>query len=136
MQFEKDFARNIVKHVDLQTLTLLIPYPELLMFLQKMWLTHFRPMFHFYTPWKYQKTSGGLTFLGCIEMDWNGLNHTWFSTKNKWNLVKQVIVFVSFFEFIDTLLISPWTQDVYWTCMLSLCYGIFIVHQVLILRKL
>ena len=26
-------------------------------------LTHFKPMFHFYTPWKLQKTSGGKTFL-------------------------------------------------------------------------
>ena len=29
--------------------------------------THFRPMFHFYTPWKRPKTRGSLTFLGGID---------------------------------------------------------------------
>ena len=32
-------------------------------------LTHFRPMFHFYTPWKHQKTGGFLMFSGGIEME-------------------------------------------------------------------
>ena len=32
--------------------------------------THFRTMFHFYTPWKCQKTFGFLTFLGGIEMEY------------------------------------------------------------------
>ena len=32
-------------------------------------LTHFRPMFHFYTPWKHQKTGGFLMFSGDIEME-------------------------------------------------------------------
>ena len=31
--------------------------------------THFSPMFHFYTPWKRQKTKGFLTFLGGIEIE-------------------------------------------------------------------
>ena len=31
-------------------------------------LTHFTPMFHFYTPWKCQKTRGFLTFSGGMEM--------------------------------------------------------------------
>ena len=30
--------------------------------------TYFSPMFHFYTPWKRQKTFGFLTFSGSIEM--------------------------------------------------------------------
>ena len=30
-------------------------------------LTHFKVMFHFYTPWKCQKTIGFLTFSGSIE---------------------------------------------------------------------
>ena len=32
-------------------------------------LTHFRPVFPFYTPWKRQKTSGFLTFSGSIERE-------------------------------------------------------------------
>ena len=32
-------------------------------------LTHFQTMFHFYTPWKHQKTSGFLTFSGSIEVE-------------------------------------------------------------------
>ena len=32
-------------------------------------LTHFSPMFHFYTPWIHQKTKGFLTFSGGIEME-------------------------------------------------------------------
>ena len=39
-------------------------------------LTHLRPMFHFYTPWKLQKTSGFLTFSGRYrnrELVWNRL---------------------------------------------------------------
>ena len=28
------------------------------------WLNHLSPMFHFYTPWKRQKTKGYLTFSG------------------------------------------------------------------------
>ena len=31
-------------------------------------LTHFQPMFHYYTPWKHQKTNGSLIFPGGIEM--------------------------------------------------------------------
>ena len=31
-------------------------------------LTHFNPMFHFYTPWKRQKIFGFLTFSGGIEL--------------------------------------------------------------------
>ena len=31
--------------------------------------THFSPMFHFYTPWKRQKTKGFLTFLGGTEIE-------------------------------------------------------------------
>ena len=38
-------------------------------------LPHFMPMFHFYTPWKRQKTKGFLTFSGGIEMEhWNELS--------------------------------------------------------------
>ena len=38
-------------------------------------LTHFRPMFPFYTPWRRQKTEGFLTFSGGIKgtLAWNGL---------------------------------------------------------------
>ena len=32
-------------------------------------LTHLSPMFHFYTPWKRQKTFSFLTFSGVIEME-------------------------------------------------------------------
>ena len=32
------------------------------------YLTHFKPMFHFYTPWK-QKTGGFLMFSGGIEVE-------------------------------------------------------------------
>ena len=32
-------------------------------------LTHFQPMFHFYTPWKHQKTYGFLMSSGGIEVD-------------------------------------------------------------------
>ena len=32
-------------------------------------LTYFRPMFHFYTPWKRYKTKGFLTFSGGTEID-------------------------------------------------------------------
>ena len=32
-------------------------------------LTHFMPVISFYTPWKHQKTSGFLMFLGGIERD-------------------------------------------------------------------
>ena len=31
-------------------------------------LIHFQPMFHFYTPWKHQKTGGFLMFSGGIEV--------------------------------------------------------------------
>ena len=34
-----------------------------------LFLTHFKPLFHFYTPWKQQKTSGFQMFLGGIEME-------------------------------------------------------------------
>ena len=30
---------------------------------------YFQPMFHFYTPWKYQKTAGFLMFSGGIEVE-------------------------------------------------------------------
>ena len=33
------------------------------------WLTHFGPMFHFYTPWKCQKTKDFLMFSGGVEME-------------------------------------------------------------------
>ena len=37
---------------------------------QKFWLlTHFRPLLHFYTPWKHQETFGFLTFSGVKEME-------------------------------------------------------------------
>ena len=32
-------------------------------------ITHFRPIFQFYTPWKRQKTLGFPTFLVGIEME-------------------------------------------------------------------
>ena len=32
------------------------------------YVTHFKPMFNFYTPWKLQKTWGFLTFSGGVEM--------------------------------------------------------------------
>ena len=32
-------------------------------------LAYFKPMFHFYTPWKRQKTRGFLTFLVGIEIE-------------------------------------------------------------------
>ena len=32
-------------------------------------LTHLSPMFHFYTPWKRQKTFSFLTFSGVIELE-------------------------------------------------------------------
>ena len=38
------------------------------------YLIHFNPMFHFYTPWKRQKTKGFLRFSGGIEMEL-GLKH-------------------------------------------------------------
>ena len=31
-------------------------------------LAYFKPMFHFYTPWKRQKTRGFVTFSGGIEL--------------------------------------------------------------------
>ena len=39
-------------------------------------LTHFQPMFHFYTPWKHQKTYGFHMFLWSMEMDisWKKVN--------------------------------------------------------------
>ena len=42
-----------------------------------MTLTHFSPVWHFYTPWKRQKTKGFQTFLGGIEMSlWTNMgNH-------------------------------------------------------------
>ena len=33
-------------------------------------LTHFQPMFHFYTPWKHQISSGFFMFSGGIEVDY------------------------------------------------------------------
>ena len=33
-----------------------------------LFLTNFMPMFRFFTLWKYQKTSGFLTFLGVVQM--------------------------------------------------------------------
>ena len=34
-------------------------------------LTHFQPMFHFYTPWKHQKTSDFLMFSeGIVKEHW------------------------------------------------------------------
>ena len=33
-------------------------------------LTQFSPIFHFYTPWKRQKTKGFLTFSGVIEIEY------------------------------------------------------------------
>ena len=38
-------------------------------FFEKVLLTHFSTMFHFYTPWKRQKTFGFLAFSGGIEME-------------------------------------------------------------------
>ena len=32
-------------------------------------LTHFQPMFHFYTPWKHQKNTYGFLFSGGIEVE-------------------------------------------------------------------
>ena len=32
-------------------------------------LTHFQPLFHFYTPWKHQKTGRFLMFSGGIEVE-------------------------------------------------------------------
>ena len=32
-------------------------------------LTHFQPMFHFYTPWKNQKTGGFLMFSGGMDVE-------------------------------------------------------------------
>ena len=46
-------------------------------------LTHFSPMFYFYTPWKHQKTEGFLTFSGGIEM-----------AKMGW-IIKQIAMVVS-----------------------------------------
>ena len=37
--------------------------------LKKSSLTHFQPMFHFYTPRKHQKISGFLMFSGDIEVE-------------------------------------------------------------------
>ena len=36
---------------------------------QKFRLTHFQPMFHFYTPWKHQKSSRFLMFSEGIKME-------------------------------------------------------------------
>ena len=37
-------------------------------------LTHFKPMFHFHTPWKHQKTWGSLMFSGGIVIEhWLGI---------------------------------------------------------------
>ena len=40
-------------------------------------LTHFQPMFHFYNPWKHQKTSDFLIFSGGIEVEhcWKWVNN-------------------------------------------------------------
>ena len=32
-------------------------------------LTHFQPLFHFYTPWKHKKTFAFLMFSGGIEVE-------------------------------------------------------------------
>ena len=39
-------------------------------------LTHFQPMFHFYTPWKHQKTFSFLMYSAGIKVELieNGLN--------------------------------------------------------------
>ena len=41
-------------------------------------LTHLMPLFFFYTPWNYQKTSDFPMFLGGIQRDyWNGMFSKW-----------------------------------------------------------
>ena len=37
---------------------------------EKGWLNHFQPKFHFYTLWKYQKSSGFLMFSGGIKVEY------------------------------------------------------------------
>ena len=50
-------------------------------------LTHFKPMFHFYTPWKHQKTRGFFIFSGGVEIE---------------HLLKMGKVLVFVFIFIDS----------------------------------
>ena len=46
-------------------------------------LTDFKPMFHFFTSWKHQKTRGFLTFSGGIQMErWLNIWVSW------WNIYK------------------------------------------------
>ena len=55
--------RNILNFSEILRITLMLP------------LTHFSPIFHFYTPWKVQRTSGFLTCSGGIEMEhWVKIN--------------------------------------------------------------
>ena len=57
-------------------------------------LTHFRPMFYFYTPWNRQKTKGFLTYSGGIEMEhWskNGLNQLKNTESCKGNLMNSIL---------------------------------------------
>ena len=54
-------------------------------------LTHFSPMFHFYTPWKRQKTFGFVTSNGtyCAKMGWLQHKNNFpisFSTKKFWKV--------------------------------------------------
>ena len=73
--FKKLYRKN--KHqltTPLYTLpSVIIPTPLQICKLRKqngaMVLTHFKPMFPFYTPWKCQKTLGCLTFSGDIERE-------------------------------------------------------------------
>ena len=37
---------------------------------QDAYVSHFQPMIHFYSPWKYLKTSNFLMFSGGIEMEY------------------------------------------------------------------
>ena len=51
------------------TLPLTVMFEVLRRLKDKNDLTHFSPVFHFYTPWKRQETKGSVTYSGGIEME-------------------------------------------------------------------
>ena len=58
-----------------------------------LFLTHFIPMLHFYTPWKRQKTKGFIGHLNkrVYHVDKNNHNWKWYSIKNTWKILLKFI---------------------------------------------
>ena len=70
-------------------------------------LTHFTPMFHLYTSWKSNKTSGFLTFSGGIQMEHGGLGKMVLLFHVTLQFVKNVFSFQSIFW--TRLFVAFWT---------------------------